>query len=126
LAVHVATADQGYDCDTCRYLQCDEDGTREWTTASGEARKSQGPAPFPRWDFSAYSLPKLCTCPLMLVPDEWPMLSALYSAWTQGALYCHGGISDQPGVYVDAMILLGAELRKIEKRRLDEARKTGR
>lgn len=123
MAVHVATADQGYDCSTCRYLNCDEDGAREWTTSSGEARRSRGPAPFARWDFSDYSLPKFRTCPLMLVPDEWPTIAALYSAWTQGALYCQGGISDQPGIFVDTMILVGAELRKIERRKVDDIRK---
>lgn len=123
-AVHVATADETYNCDSCAANQrnyCDSDGKREWTSRDGTRHKSRGPAPDPIWRFeAAYQLGDWRTCPKPEVPLDWSVLMTLHGAWLLGTLALPGGLMDQPAPYVDAMHLIEAERQKIEKRRMDK------
>lgn len=119
LAVHVITADDGYDCNRCAHDQrCDEDGSRRWLDEQGNERRSRGPWSWPRWDFRAFGLGRQAVCPKPQMPDDWGSISTLLNTWRAGYLLSPGGIADQPAIYVDAMQAITNELAWIESERL--------
>lgn len=117
----MAQARSGYDCNYCEHRHCDEDGARRWIDSDGREQQSEGPSPHPRWDFRRAGLGLRSTCPKPLVPEDWPMLMAVYRAWDHGTLLVTGGVSDQPGVYVDTMGLIASELAKVEQEQIEQA-----
>lgn len=83
-----------FDCSKCPHHYCDE---------AGEIEGSQGPAPFPKWEFNGEEL-KTCLLP-MITPMSRELLK-LHMHYRAGYLPLSGGILDQPAGFLRAMEII--------------------